>query len=153
MQRKNHLLKSARSGIAIIMAIGVIVIIGTIMALGVSLTSQTTKQTNDLYLHEQATLLAKSAAEYALLRIAQDNNATNPCNFTSSNFTAETFYNVNITARYVYTSVPAGCPADTIVVTTAEQNGSVLLDIAVSVTNTSVSSEPIRYFRRTLQKL
>jgi len=152
MQRKNYILKNSRNAIAIIMAIGVIVIIGTIMALAVALGTQTTKQTNDLYLHEQAILYSKSATEYALLRISQVNNTTNPCNFQNSNFFKDD-YNIDIHVRYVYTSIPVGCPADTIVVITPEQNGSAIIDVAVSVANTSIVTEPIRYFRRTLQKL
>jgi len=152
MQRKNSILKNSRSAIAMLMAIGVIVIIGTIMALSISMTSQTSKRTKDLYIYEQAVLYSKSATEYALLRISQDNNNTNPCTFLGTNFVKD-YYNINIIARYVYTSIPAGCPANTIVVTTPDQNGSVILDVAVSVTDTSITSEPIRYFRRTLQKL
>jgi len=152
MQRKNSILKNSRSAIAMLMAIGVIVIIGTIMALSISMTSQTSKRTKDLYIYEQAVLYSKSATEYALLRISRDNNSTNPCTFLGTNFMKD-YYNINIIARYVYTSIPAGCPANTIVVTTPDQNGSVILDVAVSVTDTSITSEPIRYFRRTLQKL
>lgn len=138
-----------------IMAIAVLVIIGTIMALSLALTSQATKRTTDLYLYEQSILLSKSATEYALLRIAQDNNSTNPCNVTDNiNFTQDTIYDINITVKYAYTT--AICPtADTFaIVQTPEQNGSVQIDVAVSVPqNKNVSSEPIRYFRRSIQKL
>jgi len=156
MQRKNSILKapSSRSGIAMIMAMAVIVIISTIMALAISMSSKTSKQTIDLYLYEQSALLAKSAAEYTLLRIALDNNVTNPCDVQSLNFTQD-FYDINVTVKYSYTSYPATCPATVrfAPVTTPEQNGSVLLDIAVSVDDTTVTTEPIRYFRRTIQKL
>ncbi|MDF1877885.1 hypothetical protein JHD47_08665 [Sulfurimonas sp. SAG-AH-194-L11] len=155
MQRKNNILRTSRSGIAMIMAIVVIVTIATIMALGLSLTSQTSKQTADLYLYEQSVLLSKSATEYALLRIAQDNNSTNPCNYTGDNFTQDTFYDINITVRYIYTNFPATCNAAQryATVETAEQNGSILIDVAVGVNNPTISTEQIRYFRRTIQKL
>jgi type II secretory pathway pseudopilin PulG len=156
MQRKNSFLKtgSSRSGIAMIMAIAVIVIVSTIMALAISMASKTSKQTIDLYLYEQSVLLAKSAAEYTLLRISLDNNATNPCNVQSLNFTQD-IYDINVSVRYSYTSYPATCPASVRFagVATPEQNGSVLLDIAVGVNDTTVTTEPIRYFRRTIQKL
>lgn len=164
MQRKNHLLKnSQRSGIAMIMAIGVIVVISTIMALALSLTTQTTKRTIDLYVYEQAVLLSKSATEYALLRISKDNNITNPCNITQLNFSpdiendgidARDYYDVNISLQYIY-SAPSPCtnPQTYTTVTTPEQNGSVLMDITVSVDDPTITSEPIRYFRRTIQKL
>jgi len=155
MQRKNNILKSSRSGVALIMAIAAIVVISTIMALALALTSQTTKKTTNLYLHEQSLLLAKSATEYALLRAAQDNNSTNPCNFTGKTFTQDNIYVISISAKYIYTSFPASCNAAQryATVTTAEQNGSILLDISVSVTDTTITPEPIRYFKRTIQKL
>jgi len=151
MQRKNHFLKRRRRpAIAIIMAIAVIVIMATIMALSLSLSSQTTKQTTALYLYEQAEMLSKSAAEYALLKIAQDG----PCTHTNDlNFQQDGLYDINISLKYIYLA-PSPCSADQTytTVTTAEQNGSILLDISVSV-DENVSGEPIRYFRRTLQKL
>ena len=155
MQRKNNILrssrlKSVRSGMAMIMAIAVIVIMAGIMALSLSMTSVTTKRTADLYLYEQAVLLSKSATEYALLRIAQDG----PCSHENDlNFRQDGIYDINITNRYVYTAPPAGCLNNPITVTTPEQDGSVIMDVAVSVTDTSISTEPIRYFRRTIQKL
>ena len=60
----------SKPAIAMITAIGMIVIISTILALSLSLSTQTTKRTADIYLHEQAVLLSKSAAEYALLQIS-----------------------------------------------------------------------------------
>ncbi len=160
MQRKNNTLKSFRNGIAMIMAIAVIVIVATIMALSISMTTTTSKRTVDLYLYEQAILLSKSAAEYALLRIAQDG----PCSHINDlNFLQDTIYTINIRARYAYTApfpVNTNHPLDTcpvapttITVQTPEQSGSVILDITVSVNDPNISTEPIRYFRRTIQKL
>ena len=153
MQRKNSILrKHYKNGMAMIMAIIVIVIISTIMALSIALTSQTTKRTNDLYLYEQTSLLAKSATEYALLRIAQDG----PCTHTNDlNFVQDSIYDINISLLYVYetTTNPCTVPQTYTEVTTPEQSGSILIDVAVSVTNTNISTEPIRYFRRSIQKL
>ncbi len=151
MQRKNHILKTSRSGIAMIMAIIAIVIISTLMALALSLTAQTTKRTTDLYLYEQASLLAKSATEYALLKIAEDG----ACSHTNDlNFKQDKIYDINISLKYIYTS-PNPCTATQIYTTveTPEQNGSILIDVAVSVNDSTVATEPIRYFKRTLQKL
>lgn len=155
MQRKNNILRSSRSGMAMIMAITVIVIIATIMSLSVALTTQTTKKTTDLYLYEQAVLLSHSATEYALLKIAQDG----PCSNTALNFTQDDIYDINISLKYIYTA-PSPCSAAQTYTTVQntgtienDQNGSVLMDVAVSVTDPSVVTEPIRYFRRTIQKL
>jgi len=149
MQRKNYILKnnpSKKNGIAMIMAIAVIVVLSTIMALSLSLTSQTAKKTTDIYLYEQVVLYSKSAAELALLDIAK-NGCKN--SFTQ---TFDDIYDVNITMKYIYTNEVAGCDKY-ITISTPEQNGSVLMDITVSVTDSTIVSEPIRYFRRIIQKL
>ncbi len=135
---------------AMIMAIMVIVIIATIMALALSLTSLTAKRTTDLYLHEQAVLYSKAAAELALLDIAK-NGCTNSYNHTFGNAT-EIQYDANITMQYIYTTPVAGCN-QYITITTPQQSGSVLMDIAVTLHDANLTSEPIRYFRRTIQKL
>ncbi len=170
MQRKNYLLKrksskTYRDGMAMIMAVGVIVIIATILTFALSLATQTSKRTIDLYIYEQAVLLSKSAAEYALLKISLDNNVTDPCNITNLNFkvdldndgsVADDFYDIDISIKYSYINPPASCTADRIyaTVTTPEQNGSVLMDITVSVPiSKDITLEPIRYFRRSIQKL
>ncbi|PHQ90776.1 MAG: hypothetical protein COB42_04560 [Sulfurimonas sp.] len=161
MQRKNYLLKTShRSGVAMIMAVTVIVIVATIMALGLRLSTQTTKRTVDLYVYEQAILLSKSAAEYALLRISEDLSAVNRCGHTNLNFRPPAplnFYLINIDILYIYNGIPQGCNGVGVdmyaEVATPEQDGSVLMDITVSVNDPTITSEPIRYFRRSIQKL
>jgi len=161
MQRKNYILihtakRRSKRAMAMIMAIMVIVVLSTIMALSLRLSSQTTKQTTDIYLQEQAALLTKSATEFALLQISLNNSPSDPCHVQQLNFQQD-FYDVNISVKYSYTSYPSTtlCPNDIrfAPITTAEQNGSVLLDVAVSVNDGNISTEPIRYFRRTIQKL
>jgi type II secretory pathway pseudopilin PulG len=151
MQRKNSFLRPKhRSAMAMIMAIAVIVIMATIMALSLSLSSQTTKESTTLYLYEESALLAKGATEYALLKIAQDG----ACSHTNDlNFKQDGIYDINISLKYIYLA-PSPCTADETyaTVTTDEQNGSVLMDISVSV-DQNVSGTPIRYFKRTMQKL
>lgn len=160
MQRKNYFLRNStpksKSGMAMIMAIAVIVIMATIMALSLSLTAKTSKRTTDLYLYEQAILYSKSAAELALLDIAQ-NGCQNSYNNTLGNV-GEIQYDVNVTMLYVYTE-NSGCneyvgglnPIDYI--QTDEQNGSVLMDITTTLHDSTITTEPIRYFRRSIQKL
>ncbi len=158
MQRKNYILKTPkkqRSGFAIIMAMSVIVIIGTVMALSIALTNKTTKQTADLYVYEQAVLLSKSAAEYALLRISQ----AAPCSIANLSFSPPApldYYDITVDMRYVYDSAAictAGGATSYFVISTPESNGSVLMDITVTVDDATIVSEPIRYFRRSIQKL
>ena len=148
MQRKNSFLKKGRDGMAMIMAIAVIVIIATIMALSVSLTTQTTKRTTDIYLYEQCALYAKSTVELALLEIAK----ASPCTLTRYDHNFDGIYDANVTLRYIYTDASTICATDNqyFDITTPEQNGSVLMDISIT---TNAGTEPIRYFRRSIQKL
>ena len=159
MQRKNNILnRRHKSAFAMIMAISVIVIVATIMALGMLLTAKSVKKTADVYLYEQAVLMAHSAAEYSLLKIAEDG----PCShFNDLHFTQDTIYKIKITNRFVYTNpLPAKCVNDGsandnvyAIVTTPEENGSVLMDVSVTVDDPTITSEPIRYFKRSIQKL
>lgn len=169
MQRKNYFLKinplkkrgafaKKRSGFAMIMAMAVIVIIATIMALSLALTTETSKRTVDLYLYEQAALHAKSATELALLEIAKNGCINNKNIIFYDESGTNPMYDANITMRYVYTGATtnvAGDACDEYIsyIKTPEQNGSVLMDTTVSVNDTTISTEPIRYFRRTIQKL
>lgn len=156
MQRKNYLLKRSpnknfRSAIAMIMAIVVLVVITTIMALSLSLSTQTTKRTTDLYLYEQAVLLSQSAAEYALLKISQDD----PCKLPSLDFRYNNTFDVNITMSYIYfsgSSCDTNSISDYTAITYPNSDGSVLMDIAITA-NPDGTTEPIRYFKRSIQKL
>ena len=155
MQRKNNILilkssGSHRSGIAMIMAIIVLVTIATLMALAISLATQTTKRTTDIYLYEQAALYAKSATEFALLDIAK-NGCSNTYNHTFGD-AGEIKYDATVTMRYSYTAAVGGC-TQYITINTPEENGSVIMDVTVTLHDTTIATEPIRYFRRTIQKL
>ncbi|MEA3229205.1 MAG: hypothetical protein U9P38_09060 [Campylobacterota bacterium] len=160
MQRKNSFLrysrvKSFRNGIAMIMAITVIVIMATIMSLSLAMTTLTSKKTIDLYLYEQSILLSKSATEYTLLQIA-NNPQCSELDKDILNFTQDKIYDINISIEYIYDSEdPCDDNGGTLYtkVETEEQSGSALIDVTVSVTDVTISSEPIRFFRRTLQKL
>ncbi|WP_324172253.1 hypothetical protein [Sulfurimonas sp.] len=160
MQRKNYLLrtsqikKTSKNGMAMMMAIIVLVVIATVMALSLSLATQTSKRTTDLYLYEQSILLSHSAAEYALLKISQ----VDPCKLKDLNFKHNDIYDINVSLHYVYTA-PSPCTTaavphgvDYFNTSHAETNGTVLMDITVTA-NPAGTTEPIRYFRRSLQKL
>jgi len=157
MQRKNSFLKqlkhSYRNGMAMIMAISVIVILSTIMALSLSLTTQTSKRLTDLYLYEQSILLSQSASEYAMLQLSQ---AATPCSLGPINFTYNAIYTVDVDMRYVASTtgsicnIPGGLINAYATVSDQESDGTVLMDITVT---TNAGTEPIRYFRRSIQKL
>ena len=156
MQRKNRILKQHRRGIAMIMAIAVIVILTTIMALTLQMTTQTTKQTINDYIHKQAILLTRSATEYTLLRISGVDRTTTSC-LRSLHGTYQQYYDIDIAIQYIGLSGECTGANDNYIVdanvTDPNSKGSVILDVVVSVNDKNITSEPIRYHRRTLQKL
>ena len=146
------------------MAIVALVTIGTIMALSLAMTTQTAKRTTDIYLYEQAALLAKSAAELALERIAA-NPLCDPANnmnpsVPNISFIHDEIYNINIDIRY-FLPTNYNCadenyffnPTDPSENIRAHLYGTAMLDITVSIDDPTITSEPISYFRRTIQKL
>jgi hypothetical protein len=156
MQRKNRVLK--RRGMAMIMAIFFIVIIAVIMATVVRLTATTTKKTENIYLHEQAMGLTRSATEYALLAVSGHNHnlLTNCINQIDAQYPDETnpIFDINITLRYIGFGALAGTCNDYIpAVLTPESNGSILMDVTVTSNPNLGITEEIRYFRRTIQKM
>ncbi len=158
MQRTNRILSSSKhNGFAMIMAIILIVILSTIMAISLALTQKTTKETTNLYLKEQAVLLAKGATELALLKISGYNrgaggntNCLSQVNAVYPN-AATPIFDINTTIRYIGLNCKNGLNYIS-TITTPESNGTVLIDTTItSLPNVSIT--PIRYFRRTLQKL
>lgn len=152
MQRKNNILKpSNRGGFAMILAVIVMVLVAGIMTLALTLTTETTKRTSDVYLYEQAQLLAKSAVELTLLDIAKNRcvDSFEP----SFDDDIDSMFDVNVKVGYVYSSgVLEDCSSRFAEVTSSVQAGSVLMDITVQ-TKDGVATEPIRFFRRVMQKL
>lgn len=146
-----------KKGFSLITAIIFILLVATLGALALSLSSQGSKQTGDLYLKTQAELLARSATEYALLAIsAHEINATNGCvnqiNALYPNANNPLF-DINVTINYLGRGLPAApvCNILSNAVQESESNITVLLDTFVQ-THDGVSTEPIRFYRRTLQK-
>ena len=150
MQRKSNILTSKRNGMAMIMAIAVIVVVATLLALALSLTTLTNKSSVDLYVYEQANLLARSAGEYAKLKIGTENNNTNRCAYTGESF-IESYYNININVSYMYNNAVATCGTATLVQT--DDFGVAQIDVSVDMNDTTIASEPIRIFKRKLVEL
>lgn len=146
-----------RKGFSLIMAIFFIVLVSTLGALALSLSTQSAKQTFDVYLREQAELLAQSATEYAILAIsAHDREATGNCinDITNIRFpVADTpLFTTDIHIRYLGRDLPAGCnKLGDNNLSTDDSNVTALIDVFVK-SNEDISVEPIRYHRRTLQK-
>lgn len=155
MQRKNYILK--RRGMAMIMAIFLLVVLGTLMGLSLSLTGTTTSRTNDNYLNEQALLLTSSATEYAILALSGHDAVANGCinsiNAQYPSSGAAAMFDINITMQYVGYSTISGCSYYIPHIDDSETNGTILMDVVVTSNTNLGLDEPIRYHRRTLQKL
>lgn len=150
-----------RRGFSMITAIIFIIIVATLGALALSLSSSSVKQTSDLYLKEQAEILTQSATEYALLAISGHDFSANCLNAINSTYTADgtnVLFDINISLYYFGNGLPANCskPSGSINVVssnidTNESNLTVLIDTIVT-SRANVSTEPIRIHRRTIQK-
>ncbi len=150
-----------RSGFAMIMAIFFMIVIATLLSYMLSSTTETAKRTTNTYVNEQAQLMAKSATEYAILRVSGHDRGAAGTNCMES-FNAQyspngnALLDINVTINYF--GFGDSCadlfPATTIgSIATQESNGTMMIDVYVSDSPGLMLSEPIRYHRRTLQKL
>lgn len=142
-----------KKGFSLITAIIFILLVATLGALALSLSAQSAKQTGDLYLKTQAELLARSATEYALLAIsAHEINATTGClNEINATYGNPNMFNINVDIKYFGRGLPVACDTLANNVQERESNITVMIDTYVEANNT-ISSEPIRFHRRTLQR-
>jgi len=140
-----------RKGFSLLTAILFLVLIATISALSISLSTGSVKQTGDMKLKSQAELLLRSGTEYALLAIS---GAPNGC-LKQVNIKYDTTFDINVTMMYIGKGLPANCfPLDNNI-STPESNRTVIIDTVVT-TNPNLTPntipEQIRLHRRTIQK-
>jgi len=158
MQRKNNLLK--RNGFAMVLAIGVLVVLATIMALSYALSTTTTKRVVDSYIKKQAELYAKNSAEYILFKISQAANNCQPDDALIT-YTLDNIYDVEINVDYAYSNENCtdnnGDDNNYVSLTNATSDAAeyayVKIDVTVVVNNGSINSEPIRIFRRYIEDI
>jgi len=137
-----------------IMAIAVLVVLATIMALTLQLNKKTSKTIIDTYVENQAELYAKNGAEYALYLIATSGAKCSPT--TIAPFTIDGLYTVHVDLSYAYSN--AGTCTKTYIdlkdaPTSAREYGYVRIDVSVDVNKSSINSEPIRIFRRYIEDI
>ncbi len=154
-----------RSGFAMLMAIFVIVVVGTLMALMISMSATSVKRTTNLYLNEQAVLLARSATEYTLLAISGTDRTTGCLTTINTAYdpsgSGNDLFIITVTIRYIGLSGGNAANECTMAqnfipnaqVTADESKGSALIDVVVESDPALGIGETIRYHRRTLQKL
>lgn len=139
-----------KKGFSLLTAIMFIVLIATICALALSFSTQTSKQTSDVYLRAQAELLAKSATEYALLALSAHDHNINCLDTIQA--THNGIFTINM--RLFYIGVPPGLPCTNVLarnIATAGSMFTVIIDTHVTYTD-ALTAEQVRIHRRTLQK-
>lgn len=145
--------RQKRAGMAMIMAIAVLVIVGTIMALSIAMTTQTTKRNLDMYLYEQIEMLADSAREYAMYKI--DNNATH-CGESGFNILGQdAFYDVSVAIKYVTSNgCVDGVAANNFITDSDLQQDTAIIDVTVSVDKTQTNTtEDIRFYKKYIENI
>jgi len=150
-----------RNGIAMIIAIIFLLVTATLMALMLNMTTQTSHRSEHLYFNEQAKLLAQSATEFAVLAISGHDRAgdTDCLETITSNYPggagALPIFNIRTTIRYIGLGNGGTCGTSSFVngITTAQSQGSVLIDVYVDSVDANLNlGETITYHRRTIQK-
>jgi hypothetical protein len=155
--------QSNHRGMAMFAAIAFLLVMATIAALMVSMTTLTSKRGTDLYFQEQAHLLAKSATEYALLAISGHSIASTGNCINTINATYGDIYDINTTIRYIgngFPTIAGACDMlkyanginDVNDIQTAESNGTVIIDVYVTAPSDQTGAERVRFHRRTMQK-
>ncbi|BDY13501.1 type IV pilus modification PilV family protein [Hydrogenimonas cancrithermarum] len=142
-----------RRGFTLLSAIFLMLLVATLMVLAFSLSSQTKRQTGDIYMQEQAQLLARSATEFALLAISGHDNRIDCIERINLRYPqGAPIYDINMSLHYIGNGLPCN-PSHLLAndIATAESNGTVLIDTFVSYTDPE-NNETIRFHRRTIQK-
>jgi len=150
-----------RDGFALIMALGMLVVIATIMALAIQLSSHTSKRVVDDYIKNQAQLYAKNGAEFAIYKISKDFNSSQPCSIKSINTNIDGIYDLNITLSYAFSdhNITQACDNNgTHTLDLMDANGSreygyVRIDVFVDTNRSGVTTEAISVYKSYLEDI
>lgn len=139
-----------RKAFSMITAIFVIVVLATIAMLSLSMVANTSQNTMIQYRQEQAALYAKSYTELAVMAVTEYGRSAQCVNNISG--TTTDGYTVSGTIRYIGgTGLNANCDRLAGGTTSAIDNSiaSVVIDMDVSYTDTTISPNPIIFHKRT----
>ncbi|MHC3995223.1 hypothetical protein ACXWTF_10370 [Thiomicrolovo sp. ZZH C-3] len=164
MQNKNRVLK--RGGFAVIASVFMMLLITLMLLKMLSYTTDTAKRTSNNYLNEQAQLLAFNATEDAVYRISGENSSGGNACTQSYNIhypsAAPYMFDINVSISYIWatdlTPGDASCrnyigAGATYQLESNITNGAAVVDVIVTTNDTLNLSEPVRFHRKTLQKL
>ncbi|WP_181001827.1 type IV pilus modification PilV family protein [Campylobacter concisus] len=139
-----------RKGFTLLAAIFFLVVAASIGTLALSIASTSARQSSEIYLREQAQLIAQSAAEYAIYEIFRTNFSNKCLDKVSGEFNDMFDFNVDIT----YFGDIGICTPPTVMSGTSgiASTGNVMLDVYVT-SKPGKALNPINFHKRTLQKL
>ena len=144
-----------KKGFSLIAAIFFIILISTIALTSLSIATMSAREAPNILLNQQAELLARSATEYAIMNIQQnDYNKGCPDSVKEINLnypSKSPIFNVKVQIYYLNSALP--CGDNVISSSTALADNyklASIIDVHVdSVGN--IGSAPIKFSRRTLQ--
>ena len=152
------LMTQQRKAFSMMMAIFVILIMALISALVFNLSSKMVKETTQQFQEEQASLLANSYTEYAIMAVmANDHNSSNCLNNIQGTYDA---YKVDVNISYIAkpSYLDGSClrKDETISNLNAKASISIIVDVFVryDVLDHPATTPPKKtYHKRTLQKI
>jgi hypothetical protein len=151
-----------KKGFSLITAIIFMVLIATLSLFSLNISSLTAKQTTDVFLREQAELLAQSATELAILDLlGRDFSAKCPTGKDAEIFSSyfpgnekeNSLFEVNVKVERIFGKLGTCTGANVTTISTPESIGTVILNTTVESIKDNRSIPPIRIHRRTIQKL
>ncbi|MGB2552474.1 hypothetical protein ACPF04_04775 [Campylobacter sp. MOP51] len=155
-----------RSGFSLVMAIMFLVLVATLSMFALSLSATTSKHTTDIFLREQAELLAQGATEMAVQNLLgmEIGNVGGTQRCPTANAAARRIVNTNLSRNgtilfnvtvdvvdFIGQINGCGTPITLDGAGNNPSTGTVILD--VTVTSNPDFNIPIRFHRRTIQKL
>ncbi|MCI6642407.1 MULTISPECIES: hypothetical protein [Campylobacter] len=146
-----------KKGFSLIAAIFFIMLISTIALTSLSIATMSAREAPNILLNQQAELLARSATEYAIMNIQQndyDKGCPDSVKEINLNYPSKSpIFNVKVQIYYLNSALKRFCGDNVISSSTALADNYKLASIIdVRVTSVgNIGSAPIKFSRRTLQ--
>lgn len=147
-----------RGGFAMILAIFIVVLVALGGVMLLSKAGLGSKFIGDNYLRAQAELLAQSATEFAVMRAQGFNTNSNAdcldqLNIIVNDANNKPMYDINISFAYSFRGAENGSCTNVLEQNTNKDTMMLLDTTVMTRTDANLSTEPIRVFKRSWQKL
>ncbi len=155
-------LNNQREAFSLMVAVAVIVIMGTVSMLVMSMSSKIVKETTAQYRKEQAVLLAKSYTEYAVLSVMGNDRIAGNCltDIDANDVLADSSegkgYRVRVRISYIGNNLGncGGVRVLSNTVATLESSLNIIVDVYVEYKELdNTGADWVTYHRRTMQKI